>query len=102
MPSEPQDMEKAEAGDAHAGALVPFHAGIVRGVQAIRQGQAILYTVRGEPKQVQELITQLDADGVEEVIAVISHETRDETADNAACGQSEDSSKSEPGPESES
>jgi len=74
--SDKRDGEPVE--EPHAGTLVPFSGGIVEGLQAYRQGNAILYTVRGEPRDVQELMEQLDADGVDEVIALISHESRDD------------------------
>jgi hypothetical protein len=52
--------------------LVPVH-GVEPGIQAYRRGELILYTVRGEPDQVRELIGKLDEAGVSEVIALISH-----------------------------
>ncbi len=55
--------------------LVPLYGStdIVRGIQAIRRGDAVLYTVRGEPAEVRELMKQLDREGVGEVVALISH-----------------------------
>ncbi|MFW6188802.1 MAG: hypothetical protein ACOC7T_00075 [Planctomycetota bacterium] len=75
MNPEHQDDETPEEDQAHAASLVPFYGGteIVRGIQAIRRGDAVLYTVRGEPSEVRELIGQLDREGVGEVIALISH-----------------------------
>jgi len=67
----PQDGVE-EAGPS---ALVPIYAGydIARGIQAQRRGSRIFYTIRGEPKQVLELIGELDKHGVREVVALITH-----------------------------
>ena len=60
---------------AKAGALVPVYTGVepVRGIQAFRRGEMILYTIRGEPERVQELLGELERKKVGEVIALISH-----------------------------
>jgi hypothetical protein len=62
-----------------AGSLVPLSSGmgIVPGVQALRRGDVILYSVRGEPETVKELIGHLGRDGVREVVAFISHRAHD-------------------------
>lgn len=73
MASEPDERAADGAGEPHAGALIPLSSGVARGIQAFRRGEAILYTVRGEPAKVQELISQLDKQGVDELIALISH-----------------------------
>ena len=49
-----------------------------RGIQAFRRGDMILYTVRGEPDEVQELVGELNKRGVDEVVALISHQPFDE------------------------
>ena len=69
---EPEEQKKP-------GSLVPVYAGrdIARGVQAYRRGNVILYTVRGEPREVLELVGELDKDGVDEVVALISHRSED-------------------------
>lgn len=74
------------------GSLVPVYAGrdIARGVQAYRRGNVILYTVRGEPREVQELVGELDKDGVEEVVALISHRSEDETEEGKVQEESEE------------
>jgi hypothetical protein len=83
MTQEPEAKGQEQTDEAHAGALVPVYGGteIVPGIQAFRRGNAILYTVRGEPREVQELMSQLDEAGVDEVIALISHEAQDELAE---------------------
>jgi len=60
------------------GSLVPFEGGVVRGLQAFRRGDAIIYTVRGEPREIQELISHLGRQGINELVALISHEAQDE------------------------
>jgi hypothetical protein len=70
-----QETVQAHERQAQGGALVPFYGvpGITTGIQAFRRGNVILYTVRGEPKEVQALIGQLDQQGGGEVVALISH-----------------------------
>jgi len=60
--------------------LVPMYVGrdVDRGIQAFRRGDMILYTVRGEPDEVQELVGELNKKGVNEVVALISHQPFDE------------------------
>jgi hypothetical protein len=55
--------------------LVPLYSplDVSKGLQAYRRGDMILYTVRGEPDKVQELLTELDGRGVGEVVALVSH-----------------------------
>jgi hypothetical protein len=55
--------------------LVPLYSplDVSKGLQAYRRGDMILYTVRGEPEQVKELISELDGRGVDEVVALVSH-----------------------------
>ena len=69
-----------------AGSLVPLYAGsnIVPGIQAFRRGDLILYTIRGEPKEVLELMGQLDREGVSEVVALISHRAEEPGPDGAS------------------
>ncbi len=64
------------------GPLVPLYGGtdIVPGIQAFRRGDIVLYTVRGEPELVQELIGRLDREGIGELVAFISHRTGEEEA----------------------
>ncbi len=63
--------------------LVPLYSplDVSRGLKAYRRGDVILYTVRGEPSKIQELINELDGRGVSEVIALVSHRTGDKTID---------------------
>ncbi len=70
-----QNRKPDTDGTPEAGPLVPLYSstGIAPGIQAYRRGDTILYTVRGEPAEVQELIGQLDKKGVGEVIALITH-----------------------------
>ncbi len=72
IPGEPEHPPEGE----RKGALVPFYGvpTIPEGVQAFRRGNVILYTVRGEPGQVQDLMGRLNKEGVDEVVALISHE----------------------------
>ncbi len=69
--------------EAQGGALVPMYGapGVTTGIQAFRRGDVILYTVRGEPKEVQALIGQLDRQGVGEVVALISHRAEEKKKD---------------------
>jgi len=75
-PDEPQD-------GATRGALVPTYgvSAIVPGTQAFRRDDVIFYTVRGEPQKVQELMGMLDREGVDEVVALISHQAEDTIED---------------------
>ena len=83
----PQDS----VGERGPSALVPIYAGhdIARGIQAQRRGDRIFYTIRGEPKQVLELIGELDKHGVREVVALITHRSSegDEEAEDAGGGR---------------
>ena len=55
--------------------LVPLYSplDVTRGIQAYRRGDVILYTIRGEPSEVLELIGELDKRGVGELVALVSH-----------------------------
>jgi hypothetical protein len=72
----PQPVEASPRDEPHGTALVPFYGApvIAPGIQAYRRGDIILYTVRGEPREVLELMGQLDQQGVGEVVALISHQ----------------------------
>ncbi len=80
MDNEPEENGGSPSAEAPAGPLVPIEGGppIVPGIQAFRRGDIVLYTVRGEPSEVQELMGQLDKEQVGEVIALISHHAQDE------------------------
>jgi len=69
------DPEKEQA----TRALAPVYSppDVTRGIQAYRRGDLILYTVRGEPSEVQQLIGELDRRGVGEVVALVSHRAGD-------------------------
>ena len=71
-----EGLNKAGNAKPQAGPLVPFYdvPGMFRGIQALRRGDMILYTIRGEPEAVIELMAQLDKKGVSEVVALISHQ----------------------------
>ncbi len=74
---QPEEFEDTGEEEFRAGALVPLYTSpIMPGIQAFRRGDIILYTIRGEPAQVLDLIGQLDRDGVDEVVALISHQTQ--------------------------
>ena len=75
MPGEPEDTDST-AEEAQGGSLVPLYgtSSIMRGIQAYRRGDLILYTIRGEPRDVLELMGQLDKQGVGEVVALIRHQ----------------------------
>ena len=66
--------------------LVPIYSPVevARGVQAYRRGDRILYTIRGEPDQVMELIGALKGRGVGEVVALVSHQTDDEQGEGGS------------------
>ena len=85
-----------EEGTESSGALVPAFGGpaIVPGTQAFRRDNIILYTVRGEPRQVLELMGRLDQEGVGEVVALISHQAAEDTAERN--GQAIDVEPEEP------
>lgn len=88
--------ERAEA--RKPSSLVPVYAGrdISRGIQAYRRGNVILYTVRGEPSEVLELVGELDKHGVDEVVALITHRSEERPEDEMP-GEPED----EEGPQEE-
>jgi len=73
MPVKKDKQDDAELREPAA--LVPIYGSpdIAKGIQAYRRGDAILYTVRGEPRLVRELMGELDKHGVDEVIALITH-----------------------------
>jgi len=91
-----KEKEKPAEPTSEAGALVPAYSGleIARGVQAFRRGEIILYTIRGEPEQVQRLLGELEHRNVGEIVALISHRAGDsdrqdfsgDRADDAAEG----------------
>jgi hypothetical protein len=74
-----QPRNDEEGAEGFERALVPIHSPIdvSRGIQAFRRGEMILYTVRGEPEQVKELISELDKRGVNEIVAFVSHRRGD-------------------------
>jgi len=78
----PDQTREPPTGDPPAGPLVPVYGvpGIAPGVQAFRRGGMILYTVRGEPKEVQDLMGRLGEKGVGEVVALISHSAEESPA----------------------
>ena len=63
--------------------LVPMYSplAVTQGIQAFRRGDMILYTVRGEPEQVIELIGELSRRGVRDVVALVSHQSDDQGTD---------------------
>ena len=68
--------------DSHV-ALAPIYSplDVAQGIQAYKRGDMILYTIRGEPSAVQELIGELDRRGVGEVVALVSHRAADVDTD---------------------
>jgi len=85
MVPEPPEPDTDGAQEMQPGALVPMYGGtgVTRGIQAFRSGDIILYTVRGEPDEVRELMGQLEQQGVGEVIALIRHAAPDAEAEDA-------------------
>jgi hypothetical protein len=83
MDRDPEESSQSPLEEARPGPLVPIEGGppIMPGIQAFRRGDIVLYTVRGEPREVQELMGQLDREQVGEVIALISHHAQDEPPD---------------------
>ncbi len=69
---DPKSDDKDQASKA---SLVPLYSplDVTRGIQAYRRGDIILYTVRGKPSKVQELIGELSRRGVNELVALVSH-----------------------------
>jgi hypothetical protein len=61
-----------------AEAPAPMYGGVTEGVQAYRRGDVVVYTVRGGPGDVRELLDLLERDGAEEVVALISHRPPEE------------------------
>jgi hypothetical protein len=72
VPAAPVENGNAES---RAGPLVPLYGAPMTapGIQAFRRGNLILYTVRGEPRKVLELMGRLDEEGISEVVALITH-----------------------------
>jgi len=70
-----ENLKPEQKDQAPKGSLVPLYSplDVRRGIQAYRRGDVILYTVRGEPRKVQELIGELDRRGVGELVALVSH-----------------------------
>ncbi len=66
--------------------LVPLYSplDVSKGLQAYRRENVILYTVRGEPSKIQELIDELDGRGVNDVVALVSHRTDDKDSEELA------------------
>jgi hypothetical protein len=99
VPSEPVDVDEPSEIEPHAGSLVPIQGApaIVPGIQAFRRGDVILYTVRGEPAEVQELMGKLSDDNVGEVVALISHQAEDGEADYPEDDEEPDADDAEDG-----
>lgn len=70
-----QEPQPEPENDERNVSLVPLYSplDVSKGLQAYRRGDMILYTVRGEPDRVKELLQELDGRGVSEVVALISH-----------------------------
>ncbi len=81
--TEENKFEKEETSEV---SLVPLYAplDVSRGLQAHRRGDVILYTVRGEPEKVRELINELDGRGVNELVALVSHRAGDKTVEEVS------------------
>ncbi|MFP4176829.1 MAG: hypothetical protein ACOCR1_02530 [Planctomycetota bacterium] len=69
------DKTDADMGEGDDVSLVPLYSplDVSKGLQAYRRGEMVLYTVRGEPEKVQQLMDELDGRGVGEVVALVSH-----------------------------
>ena len=80
MGREPDKASRSPSAQPTPGPLVPIAGvpAIVPGIQAFRRGDVVLYTVRGEPSQVLELMGRLDKERVGEVVALISHHAQDD------------------------
>lgn len=66
--------EKQETGPAP----MPLYGGVVDGIQAYRRGEDVVYSVQGRPEDVRQLLDLLERDGVEDVVALISHRPPEE------------------------
>ena len=85
--TEKDDIEKERNWEeSEEVSLAPLYSplDVSKGLQAYRRGEAILYTVRGEPAKVQELIDALDDQGVNEVVALVSHRQDDKAVEEIA------------------
>lgn len=80
MGRNPEETNEPPSAQSPPGPLVPIVGvpAIVPGIQAFRRGNVVLYTVRGEPRQVLELMGRLDKERIGEVVALISHHAQDE------------------------
>ncbi|MGD2174334.1 MAG: hypothetical protein PVJ27_02940 [Candidatus Brocadiaceae bacterium] len=89
MASDSEDTDRTPTEDAPAGSLVPVYGStdIVPGIQAFRRGGMVLYTVRGEPELVRQLLGRLGEDGVEEVVAFISHRQEERESEEEGPGE---------------
>ena len=78
-----EQHEKNVTPEPQHGALVPSYSPleVIAGVRAYRRGDFILYTIKGEPAKVLELVGELDRRGVNEVIALVSHRVNSEGRD---------------------
>jgi hypothetical protein len=70
-----KDKETDESGAAEAHTLAPMvqRGDIASGIQAFRRGEMVIYTVRGDPETVRELMSELERQGVGPVVALVSH-----------------------------
>ena len=94
VPAEVVEADELPQPETQALSLVPLQGApaIIPGIQAFRRGDVVLYTVRGEPAEVQELMAKLSDDNVGEVVALISHQAADgdEDPDEETDGEAED------------
>jgi hypothetical protein len=84
--------------------LVPLYSplDVTKGIQAYRRGDMILYTIKGEPEKVQELIGELNNTGVDELVAFVSHRSDRDIQDVADAIVKDEVEKAEKGPEKKS
>jgi hypothetical protein len=77
--------------------LVPLYSplDVSRGLRGYRRGNMILYTVRGRPDEVMDLIDELKGRGVGEIVALVSHRAGDADEDEPPAEDAEVVSKDE-------
>lgn len=79
--SKEKNIDKDRGDGKEEVSLVPLYSplDVSRGLQAYRRGNVVLYTVRGEPAKIMELIEELDSHGINEIVALVSHRSDQKT-----------------------
>ncbi len=83
--------ENNDAEQEHPHSLVPMSSPFdaTRGIRAYRRGPTIVYTVRGEPDEVMELIGELKGRGVREIGAFVFHQADDQESEEPSAADAE-------------